>query len=208
LQLLVLQICLTLCHLNTALKKIAAILLIAILFFNWYGYRIVTAILTNDADKQLEVQLDNKEYDESQLIEVRVALNIPYQNDQAEFERHYGEMEVDGKYYTYVKRKIENGFLILKCIPNNSKEMIKAAGNDFFKMTNGLDNNQPDKKQSNSNFAKNFWSEYDDRDADYTIDIFSTILTTNFLNNKSSLSDIYRSAPGQPPENIVSSFLG
>jgi len=206
LQLLLFQICLTLWHYKTVLKKIAAILLIAILFFNWYGYRIVTTILTKDADKQLEVLLDNEQYDESQLIEVRVALNVPYQNDQAEFERHYGEMEVDGKYYTYVKRKIEGGFLVLKCIPNSSKEKIKAAGNDFFKMANGLDDNQPDKKQNSSSFAKNFWSEYDDRETDYTIDIFSALINKKFLNNTSSLPGIYRPAPAQPPENIASSI--
>jgi len=208
LQLFVFRICLTLCHLNIVLKKIAAILLIAILFFNWYGYRIVTTILTKDADKQLEIQLDNAQYDEAQLIEVRVALNIPYQNDQSGFERHYGEMEVDGKYYTYVKRKVENGYLVLKCIPNNAKEKIKAAGNDFFKMTNGLDNNQPDKKQNNSNFAKNFWSEYDDRETDYTIDIFSAVLNKKFLSNNSSLSSIYSPVPGHPNQNIVSTYLG
>lgn len=183
------------------MKKLASILLIAILFFNWYGYRIVTSILAKDADKQLEVRLDNEEYDESQLIEVRVALNVPYQNDQTEFERHYGEMEVDGKYYTYVKRKIENGYLVLKCIPNNFKEKIKAADNDFFKMANGLDGNQPDKKQTNSSFAKNFWSEYDGRETDYTIDVLATILNKNFLNSISLLTDIYTSTPAQPPEN-------
>ncbi len=188
------------------MKKIASILLIAILFFNWYGYRIVTTILAKDADKQLEIKLDNKEYDESQLIEVKVALNVPYQNDQSEFERHYGEMEVDGKYYTYVKRKIENGYLILKCIPNSDKEKIKAAGSEFFKMANGLDGNQPDKKQSNSNFAKNFWSEYDDREADYTIDAFSSLINKNFLNNTSLLKEIYTSTPAQPPENTASSI--
>lgn len=181
--------------------------MIAILFFNWYGYRIVTGILAKDADKQLDLQLDNEQYDESQLIEVRVALNVPYQNEQAAFERHYGKMEVGGKHYTYVKRKIENGFLILKCIPNISKEKIEAAGNDFFKMANGLDENQPDKKQNSSSFAKNFWSEYDGREADYSIHIFSTLLDKKFLSNPSSLSHTYRTIPAQPPENIASSFL-
>ena len=184
-----------------ALKKLAAILLIAILFFNWYGYRIVTSILTNNADKKLELRLDNNQYDESQLIELRVQLNVAYQNDQADFERHYGEIEIDGKYYTYVKRKIEDGFLILKCIPNNSKEQIKTAGNDYFKMTNGFDQNQPDKKQNNnSNLAKNFWSEYDGRETDFTIDIFSELIRKSFLNNSISLQDICLSSPGQPPE--------
>ncbi len=190
------------------MKKISAILLIAILFFNWYGYRIVLNILAKDADQQLEIRLDNKEYDESQLVEVKVALNIPYQNDQAEFERHYGEMELDGKYYTYVKRKIENGFLVLKCIPNSSREKIKAAGNDYFKLANGLDDQQQDKKQNNTNnFAKNFWSEYDGRETDFTIDIFSYLINKNFLNNSPSLKDICLSSPGQPPEYNASSFL-
>jgi hypothetical protein len=80
----------------TALKKIAAILLILILFFNWYGYRIVTSILSQHADKRLEVRLDNNQYDESQLIELKVALNMPYQNDQADFERHYGKSKLTG----------------------------------------------------------------------------------------------------------------
>jgi hypothetical protein len=160
-------------------------------------------IIAENADQQLELRLDNNDYHESQLIEIRVALNMPYQNEQAEFERHYGEMEVNGKYYTYVKRKIENGFLILKCIPNNSKEQIKAAGNDYFKMTNGLDQNQADKKQnSNSNLAKNFWSEYDGRETDFTIDIISELIRKHFLNNSTSLYGICLSSPGQPPETI------
>ncbi len=181
------------------LKKLAAILLIAILFFNWYGYRIVTSILTKDADKQLELRLDNNEYDEAQLIELKVPLNIPYQNNQADFERHYGEIEIDGKYYTYVKRKIENGYLILKCIANNSKEQIKEAGNDYFKMTNGL--GQPDKKQDNGNYAKNFWSEYDGRENDYALDIYSELIKKNFLNSSPFLKNVCLATPGQPPES-------
>ena len=45
-------------------------------------------IMTKQSDQQLELRLDNNDYDESQLIEVRVALNMPYQNEQADFERH------------------------------------------------------------------------------------------------------------------------
>ena len=131
---------------NCRLKRIAAILLILILFFNWYGYQIVTAILEKKADHHLEAKLDNNDYDESQLIEIRVALDMPYQVSQSEFERHYGEIEIGGKSYTYVKRKIENGYLVLKCISNNSKDRIKTAGNEFYKLANGLDQNQQDKK--------------------------------------------------------------
>jgi len=191
-------------HPNTVLKKIAAILLIAILFFNWYGYRIVISIMTKGVDKQLEIALDNNKYDESELIEVRIPLNMPYQNDQSDFERHYGEMEVNGKYYTYVKRKIEDGFMVLKCIPNNSKEKIEAVSHDFFKMTNGLDQDQQGKKQNNANFAKNFWSEYDGRENEFSVAIFSQLISKHFLDKPSSLYTIFRSAPAQPPERFIS----
>lgn len=182
------------------MKKVAAILLIAILFFNWYGYRIVTYILTHDADRQLEAQLDNKEYNESELIEVRVALNMPYLNENSDFERYYGEIEVNGRYYTYVERKVEDGYLILRCIANTSKERIKAAGNDFFKMTNGLAQDQQGKKQSNSSFAKNFWSEYDGRENKFTIDVESHLINRRFHENAWVLSSTCMSTPSQPPE--------
>jgi hypothetical protein len=184
------------------LKKLAAIFIIALLFFNWYGYRIVTTILVNGADKQLELRLDNNEYDESQLIEIKVPLNIPYQSTQADFERCYGEIEIAGKYYTYVKRKVGNGYLILKCIPNNSKEQIKAAGNDYFKMTNGL--GQPDKKQDKSNVAKNFSGDFDGRENDFTLTISVELIDKDFLNNTPFLYTTCLAAPGQPPEMACS----
>lgn len=193
-----------LCIITLLLKKITAIFLIAILFFNWYGYRIISSILTQKADKRLELQLDNAQYSESELIEIKIPLNIPYQYDQPEFERYYGEVEVNGKYYMYVKRKIEHGVLTLKCIPNEVKEKIEAAGNDFFKNMTGLDGNQAGKKESNSGFAKSFWSEYDDRDTDYGINSCNTIFSKHFLSSTSFIDNKYRFTPLQPPESIVS----
>ena len=185
------------------LKKIASILLITILFFNWYGYRFVTSLVAETADQQLEQKLDNQDYNEAQLIEVRVPLNVPYQNNSSEFERHYGEVEVDGKYYTYVKSKVENGFLVLQCIPNSSKEKITAAGNDFFKMANGLDQQSDKKQNSNNSLAKNFWSEYDDREADFTVSTHVSLVDRQFPDNTSMLADICRLIPAQPPRAAV-----
>jgi hypothetical protein len=193
--------CLNLCIQHTVLKKIAAIFLIAILSFNWYGYRIVMNIMAKSADQRLEARLDSNDYDEAQLIELKVPLNMPYQNQQSEFERHYGEIEINGKYYTYVKRKVENGFLVLKCISNSSKQSIESAGTDYFKMTNGL--GQPDKKQqdSNKNFAKNFWSEYDGRETDFSVSDLADLSGKEYFARQSSLTNIILPVPGQPPES-------
>jgi len=62
-------------------KRITAILLSALLFFNWYGYRFITDYAQYKASIQLEKELDNNNYDASQLIELRIPLNLPYYND-------------------------------------------------------------------------------------------------------------------------------
>ncbi len=186
------------------MKKIAALFLIIILFFNWYGYKFVTAFLQKTAARHLELRLDNNDYDESQLIELRVSLNMPYQTSQSEFERHYGEIEIEGKTYTYVKRKIEDGYLILKCIYNNSKDRIKSAGNEFYKLANGLDQNQADKKQSNNtSVAKNFWSEYDDHTGLLGISSLESLLRTKLKIGSAPLYYTWQPTPEQPPENSV-----
>jgi hypothetical protein len=79
-------------------------------------------VLSTKADSHLETQIDNFDYDESQLVEIRVDLNIPYQERYTEFERQYGEITIDGKPYTYVMRKMEGTVLILKCLHNIYKE--------------------------------------------------------------------------------------
>jgi len=151
-------------------RKIAAILLICLLVFNWYGYRFVTGYFQKKADTQLEAKIDLNDYDESQLMEIRVALDMPYQVSSSAFERHYGEIELNGKIYAYVKRKIENGYLVLKCIPNTVKENIKNADNILFTANNGLDQEHNGKSNSPlSNIFKSIFSDYDDYSQNYNL---------------------------------------
>lgn len=133
-----------------------------ILLFNLCGYRLVIDSLQKKADNKLEAQLDNSEYDESQLVEIRVPMNMPYQERYTEFERHYGEIELNGKSYTYVKRKIEGDVLILKCIANQSKEESKIIKNDLAKANSNADMDHSGKNVPQKSFAKNTLGEYDD----------------------------------------------
>ena len=151
-------------------RKIAAILLICLLVFNWYGYRFVTSYFQKKADNRLEAKIDVNDYDESQLIEIRVALDMPYQVSSSQFERHYGEVELNGKIYAYVKRKIDNGYLVLKCIPNTAKQNIKNADNLLFTANNGLDQEHNGKSNSPlGNIFKSIFSDYDDYSQNYNL---------------------------------------
>jgi len=188
-------------------KKIAAILLICLLLFNWYGYRFVTNYLQQKADRQLEKRIDLNQYNESQLIEIKVALDMPYQNNQSEFERHYGEIEINGKMYTYVKRKIENGYLILKCIPNTVKQDIKTADNILFNVNNGLDQEHNGSKDNSplNNATKSIFSDYDDYAFKININSFSASQKEFRLSGTSFFNSITLPVSEQPPEVTPSS---
>ena len=140
------------------MRKTAAILLTLILLFNLCGYRILINFLQQKADTKLETRIDNSEYDESQLIEIRVLMNMPYQQRYTAFERHYGEIEIDGKSYTYVKRKIEGDVLVLKCIANQSKEELNSIKNDLVKANSNTDMDHSGKNSQQKSYAKNLMS--------------------------------------------------
>ena len=192
-------------YIQTNVKSLTAILLIALLFFNWYGYRIITGYIQKQADQQLAVQLDNHHYDESQLIELKVELRVPYQTQDADFERHYGEIEIDGKSYTYVKRKMENGFLILKCIPNHQRDKLKTANTDFLKMVVGLNHEKNNGKQNMPSLSlKNFWSEYSNQFCTWNIQLINAHKTLYDLTPASALSTITFPPAHQPPKSNLS----
>lgn len=181
------------------MRKIAAIVLLALLAFNWYGYRLVIAILQQKADQQLEARIDNSQYDESQLIEIRVTMNMPYQERFTEFERHYGQIEIDGKNYTYVKRKVEGDVVILKCIPNHSRQQLKNIDSDLTKANSGNETDQPG-KQTPTSFAKNFWSEYDGERNHALLAQPVPLNTVPCSAYACFLPETLRNTPHQPPE--------
>lgn len=141
------------------IKKVTAISLIALLVFNWYGYRLLMNYLGDKASFQLQAKLDRQQYDESQLVEIRVPLNMPYITDWDEFQSFEGETEINGVHYKYVKRKVERGELVLLCIPNEQKTILQDAKNNFFNLVNDLQ--QPTgKKDSKDHGIKIPLSDY------------------------------------------------
>ena len=121
------------------MKRIAAILLMGILFFNWYGYKLLSFYLEGKANRQLEARLDEARYDESQLISIKVpSSHLSYYNSSTQFERVDGQIEVGGVQYKYVKRRLYNDSLEMLCIPNYAAMTIQTARNQFFQLVNDI----------------------------------------------------------------------
>ena len=144
------------------LKKLASILLLTLLLFNWVGYRLVTSILQQQADTELQYTVEQNRYNNDDLVEIRVPLNLPYQTDWKEFQSYDGNIKVDGVDYRYVKRKVEKGQLVLLCIPNHSKTHLATARDRFFMLVNDLQHNghsKSDSKQVVKSPVTEFWHE-------------------------------------------------
>lgn len=109
------------------MRKVAAILLITVYLVNLAGGAMLFEYLIQKNDRLLTERIDEGDYDLSQLVEVKVPLRLHYYSSSLNYERYYGEAEVDGRYYSYVMRKVMNDTVYLLCLPNTVKAELKKA---------------------------------------------------------------------------------
>lgn len=172
------------------------------LLFNWVGYRWVINYVQDKQDSKLEAKFDNNIYDESQLIEIKFPLNLPYQNNWSAFERYDGEIKVNGVLYKYVKRKVENNSLILLCYPNNDKMHLQNAKDEFFKLANDFQQHNQGKKSSpeSAKAFKSLLSEYLQDKNEWQLNAINENKRLYIECNLSNTCEGYLLSPEQPPE--------
>ncbi len=142
------------------MQKLTAIFLLALLSFNWVGYRFALNYLNFSLDRILEADLDAGNYDENELIQMRVPVSLPYQVNWSNYERVDGDIEIDGIHYKFVKKIVRNDSLILLCLPNHNKMMMQEAKTAFFQLVNDLTMNHSGKtEKKSSQIAKSVFSD-------------------------------------------------
>jgi hypothetical protein len=183
------------------LKKIIAICFAGILLFSTGGYHPFISLLQQKADRNLESLLDEEVYDESRLIEIRVPLNMPYQQRYTGYERHYGNIEVEGQSYTYVKKKIDGDVVIFQCIPNVSRQQLKDMRYDLTRANSNMaTTEQGPQKQQQPSLIKNTLTDFDDQlhtSLQHKMVIQKNIFRDDYL---LYLMEINGKVPHAPPE--------
>jgi hypothetical protein len=121
------------------LRKIAAILLLSILLFNWVGYRLFIAYRESRETAKLEASLDMEQYDSSQLVLLRISAGaLPYSNPSDRFERAEGAIEIGHLRYRFVKKRLYNDSIEFLCIPDGAVNRLQTANGNFFSLVNDL----------------------------------------------------------------------
>jgi hypothetical protein len=157
--------------------------------------------LQTRAEERLQAVIDDRSFNSSNLVELSVITNLPYTNDWLEWEHVNGTIEINGSHYQYVERKLEKGKMLYRCLPNNEKQTVVAARDEFFQLVNNF-NQQSDSKPSSKSIAiNNFIGDYDDSVINYMA------LKHELDNSKNTWPAIVYSlisrqsdTPHQPPE--------
>jgi cbb3-type cytochrome oxidase subunit 3 len=185
------------------LRKFASIILLIILLFNMVGYRAWFYYAEKKSDAAMEARLNKDQYDENELVSLTFPLNNPYQLEQKSFQRVDGEISFEGKTFKYVKRKVSNGNLILLCIPDARKMVLKKAKTDFSNASNDLNTNSKGSSRNNSqkNFSGNDYIS-DNFQINTPIPLYSYTLILNRV-SQTKLAAPYLATPGKPPQSAL-----
>lgn len=187
------------------MKKASAISLIALFLFNLCGYMFVFQYMQYKGDARLEASLDKDIYNDAELMEVKVPMNVAYQTTRSDYERYDGEVEIDGTPYKYVKRKVVNDTLYLLCIPNRNKMHLESAKNDLFLMTSGIMQTDQSGNTDNNTLIslRILQSPYDDYITSFDISapIFN-VLGYSAYGSEPGLFSFPHQSPKQPPEGV------
>ena len=184
------------------MKRLTAILLLLLLLFNTLGYQLMFYYVQQRSDAHFVTRLDEATYQEEDLITLTLPLNMPYQVDRPDFERVDGEINIGGKVYKYVKRKVQEGQLVLLCLPDHNKMRLQEARQDYFKQVNDLPNTSSPGKtdHAKSKVLKGLLGEYL-RTAVY---YFTTPIPEKVIYNIPAqaflLNSFWLQTPEQPPD--------
>jgi hypothetical protein len=172
------------------------------MLFNWFGYRAVADWLQTRAEDKLQAAIEEGNYNPVQLVEFSVATNLPYTNDWLGWERCNGTIEINGYHYQYVERKLEKGKMLYHCLPNNEKQTVVAARDEFFQLVNSFNQQDNNQKPASKTIAiSNFIGDYDDAVVSYTaINRGFEILSNEWPVTVAVLAFTEKLTPDQPPE--------
>jgi hypothetical protein len=122
-------------------RKIATILLLSFLFFNWVGYWLFISWIESHEETLLESRLEDGRYDRSQLILVRISADhLPYSNSSTAFDHEGGKVDIGNLHYRYVGKRLFNDSVEFLCLPDREANRFQNARNNFFSLVNDLQN--------------------------------------------------------------------
>jgi hypothetical protein len=171
------------------------------MLFNGVGYRVLTHYLQQQADSRTQAMIDAGDFRPSNLIELSVPLDLPYTTTWTDWEHFEGDIEIDGIHYRYVERKLEEGRMYVRCLPNTEKTQVLTARDEFSKLVNSF-NKQTESKKSAPVFVSNYLGDYDDAFDQWHLSFPAAMVLQNMPSTHASIVAGHGSIALPPPEML------
>ncbi len=154
-----------------------------------------------NADKQITAAINSNNYNEDELLQIKIALNAPYIQNNNNCERYDGSVEYKGVQYNYVKRLVQNDTLYLYCIPNKEKTDISNTKDSYARQNA---DNPASKKSGESALKKiNLLNEYNSDALSFKFDAHQSVSNQIIpLNNFTTLKG-FTTKHLQPPDLFI-----
>ena len=190
-------------YLVTLFRKIATILLLSFLFFNWVGYWLFISWFEHREAACAVARLDKEQYNADQLIVLKVSADgIPYSNSSTTFERTDGEVEVGNIHYRYVRKRLYNDSVEFLCLPDRESSRLHRVRNDLLRLTTGIPDNhgKSDSKGKTAQLLlKTFWQEI----SVIAIDRLPVTPISVCITRESALCQGHARIGKQPPRSVL-----
>ena len=141
------------------LKKAFAIILLFVFLFNVGGYYIVFWGISFGLDQRMNSRLDANQYDESETVELKIPMTLPYPIQSNEFERVDGKFEHKGEFFKLVKHKLQNDTLYVVCIRDHDTRSLVSTLDTYVKNTLGLTSTNKKALNFLSKLIKDYFSQ-------------------------------------------------
>lgn len=128
-------------------------------------------------------------------------MQIQYYNDWRDYERVDGEIEIEGKHYRYVERKLSKDTIYLACLPDESKTNLSKAENEYAKKVNAI---PAEKNGDNKSIKKSTPStEYHDCSSNYSICTATVTAAQTFEHILLQLHTGFLDTLFSPPDHLI-----
>jgi hypothetical protein len=182
------------------LKKVVAIAMLCAVLFNLGGYSLFFQYMIDHSDSKIIDRINQNHYLKSELVEVKIPVNLPTLQDWTEYEAISGQVQFKNNKYNYAEIKMTRDTLYLLVIPNQDRTKLINANIIYAKQVNDI----PLSKKSHNSLVKKSISE---SEYHYTTLNYKPIIPVNhnnayrdyaFLNIIKPSLDM----PGQPPDSL------
>ncbi|BAU52678.1 hypothetical protein [Mucilaginibacter gotjawali] len=178
------------------MKKLIAIALLLIHFYNIGGQLLFHEYLVYQSDKLFNEQISQNRYNIDDLTEIRIPANMPGISDWKTYQNLNGRIQFGNTAYNYIKIRMTRTAIYLVCIPNYAT--TRLCDKNVINATQIPDIPVP--KKGHVPFGKINLATYSHQCVHYKFSIPIFMIQAGIFYKQADILYLTMIGPGRPPD--------